>query len=72
MKYCPYLKKENIDLLGKQLLLFKATNMDSKMLSLIIVPALICRKLLNRYHRNPSGGHMGAYKTLHRLRMRLF
>ena len=59
-------------LLDNKLLLFKAMNMDSKIISFIIVPTSLRRTLFDHYHGGPSGGHMGEYKTLYRIRMTFF
>ena len=72
MSYRSYLKKGSIVLLGEKLLLFKDIHMVNKLLSLIIVPDTLRRTLFDHYHSGPSGGHMGEYKTLYRLRMRFF
>ena len=70
--YRNHIKKGHIVLLGEKLLLFKPINMDTKFISLILVPLSICRKLFDHYYAGPSGGHMGEYKTLYRLRLRFF
>ena len=46
--------------------------MEDKYIRLIIVPVSLRRRLFKHYHSGPSGGHMGTYKTLFRLRMRFF
>ena len=70
--YMPSIKKGNIVLLGDKLLLFKAMNMDSKIISFIIVPTSLRRTLFDHYHGGPSGGHVGEYKILYHIRMRFF
>ena len=45
---------------------------QSKALSLIIVPESIRKVLFDHYHGGPCGGHMGEYKTLYRIRLRFF
>ena len=71
ISYKQHLKKGHIVLLGGKLLLLKPINMDTILISLIIVPASIHRKLFD-HHAGPSDGHMGEYKTLYRLRLRFF
>ena len=46
--------------------------MQSKYITLLLVPLPLRRKLFSHYHAGPSGGHMGYYKTLFRLRLRFF
>ena len=46
--------------------------MADRCLGLIVVPVALRRKLFAHYHSGPSGGHMGTYTTLFRLRMRFF
>ena len=72
MSYRVYLEKGNIVLLGDKLLLFKTMSMDSKAISLTIVTISLRRTLFYYYHGGPSGGHIGEYKTLYRIRMRFF
>ena len=65
MSYMQHLKKCDIVLLGEQILLFKSVNMDTHLISLIIVPTSICRKLFDHYHTWPSGEHMEEYNMLY-------
>jgi hypothetical protein len=39
---------------------------------LIVVPLSLRRDIFSAYHASPSTGHMGIYKTLHRIRLRFF
>ena len=71
ISYIQHLKNSRIFLLGGKLLLLKHINMDTILISLIIVPTSIHRKLFD-HHAGPGGGHMGEYKTLYRLRLRFF
>ena len=70
MGYRLSLRKKLMHMLGGKLVLFKPVNMNSKYIILLVVPLSLCRKLFSHYHAGPSGGHMGKYKTLFRLRLR--
>ena len=59
-------------MLGNKFLLFKAINMNSRLLSLITVLESLRRSIFDHYHSGPSGGHMGEYKTLYRICIRFF
>ena len=72
MGYQQHLKKNIIHIMGDKLVLLKPVNTQSKYISLIIVPHVLRRKLFSHYHVGPSGGHLGAYKTLFRLRLSFF
>ena len=70
--YHRFLKKGQIQTLNGKLILFKPILNDSKHVGLIVVPSEMRRRLFNHYHAGPSGGHMGEYKTLYRMRARFF
>ena len=72
MGYQQHLKKCLIGLVGNKLMLFKPLTMDTKYIGLIVVPQSLRRTLFDHFHVGPSGGHMGTYKTLFRLKMRFF
>ena len=72
MSYRTHLTKGNIFLIRNKLLLFKAIAMNSKILSLTIVPSTIRRTLFDHYRSGPSGGYMGEYKTLYRMHIQFF
>ena len=72
MGYRQHLKKNMIQIMGDKLVLFKPINMASKYITLIITPILLRCTISSHYHASPSGGHMGEYKTLFRLRFRFF
>lgn len=57
-------------MLGDKLVLFKPVSMKSKYITLLVIPFSLRCKLFDHYHAGPTGGHMGEYKTLFRLRMR--
>ena len=70
--YRQHLKKNLIHIMGDKLVLFTLVNMQSKYVCLTILPQALRMKLFSHYHTGPSGGQMGAYKTLFRLRLRFF
>ena len=70
--YHRFLKRGQIQTLKGKLVLFKPILNETKHVGLIIVPSAMRRKLFTHYHAGPSGGHMGEYKTLYRLRARFF
>ena len=72
MGYRQHLKKNMIQIMGDELVLFKPINMASKYITLIITPISLRRSIFGHYHAGPTGGHMGKYKTLFRLRLRFF
>ena len=72
MGYHLPLRKILMHILGGKLVLSKPVDMNSKYITLLVVPLLLRRKLFSHYHAGPSGGHMGEYKTLFRLRLRFF
>ena len=61
-----------IHIMGNKLALFKPVNVNSKYITLLIVPEPLRRKLFSHYHAGPTRGHMGECKTLFWLRLRLF
>ena len=46
--------------------------MNSKDLALIVVPQSLWKWIFSHYHSGPTGGHMGEYKTLYRMRSRFW
>ena len=72
MGYRQHLKNNMIQIMGDKLVLFKPVNMASKYITLIITPDPLRRTIFSHYHASPSGGHMGTYKTMFRLRLRFF
>ena len=65
-----HLLANRITFRNDRLLVFKPIPMTSRAVSLIIVPTNLRRIVFEHYHGSPSGGHMGEYKTLYRLRLR--
>ena len=59
-------------LYNDRLVYFKPIHMESRYIALIFVRTVLRKKLFSQYHAGPSGGHMGEYKTLYRLRGRFF
>ena len=72
MSYRDHLRKGRIQNLNGRLVLMKPILMNTKHVALIIVPQELRRKIFSHFHAGPSGGHMGEYKTLFRLRLRFF
>ena len=72
MGYYQYLRKKLMHIMGNKLALFKPVNTNSKYITLIIVPEPLRHKLFSHYHAGPTGGHMGEYKTVFRLRLRSY
>lgn len=72
VEYRQRLLSNRIQLIHDKLVLYKPIFKDIKYVGLIIVPSDLRRKIFSHYHAGPSGGHMGEYKTLFRIRMRFF
>ena len=68
--YHSQLKIGSIRLVDGKLFLFKAIFRQIRYIGLIIVPEALRRPLFSHYHCGPTGGHMGEYKTLFRMRLR--
>ena len=66
------LKDNTIQIVNKNLVLFKLILANHRYAMLIIVPMSLRRKLFSHYHASPSNGHMGEYKTLYKIRLRFF
>ena len=60
----------HIQFLQGKLVLFKSILANTKYVGLIIVPPTLRKSLFSHYHAGPSGGHVGEYKTLYRMRAR--
>jgi hypothetical protein len=41
-------------------------------LLVLVTPPALRRLIFSAYHASPTAGHMGYYKTLHRIRLRFF
>ena len=72
VEYRSFLQDKFIGVLHDKLVYYKPIFRDSRHIALIIVPRLLRRKIFTHYHAGPSGGHMGEYKTLYRIRMRFY
>ena len=59
-----------VQLLHGKLVQYKPIFKDVKYVGLIIVPLSLRRVIFSHFHAGPTGGHMGEYKTLFRIRMR--
>ena len=59
-------------MLDDKLVYYKKTLTLSSCILRIVVPSSLRRDLFSAYHVSPAGGHMGEYKTLYRLKVRLF
>ena len=64
-------RRKNSKLNGK-LVLYKPILENQQYVVLIIIPQSLRRIVLIHFHAGPSGGPMGEYKTLHRMRLQLF
>ena len=71
-EYHTFLKQNLIGILHRKLVLYKPIFRHKRYVTLIIVPETLRRKIFSHYHAGPSGGHMGEYKTLFRIRMRFY
>jgi hypothetical protein len=70
--YRDYIRQDRLALHDGKLVVFQPVQNNSEMLMLIVVPLSLRRDIFSAYHASPSTGHMGIYKTLHRIRLRFF
>ncbi len=70
--YHTHLHRGEIHLLMNKLMLYKPVFQNLRYIGLIIVPESLRRTLFTHYHCGPTGGHMGEYKTLFRMRLRFY
>ena len=70
--YRDYVRQDRLSLVEGKLVVFQPVQNNTEMLMLIIVPLSLRRDIFSAYHASPSTGHMGIYKTLHRIRLRFF
>ena len=70
--YRDYIRQDRLSLLDGKLVVFQPVQNNQELLMLIIVPLSLRRDIFSAYHASPSTGHMGIYKTLHRIRLRFF
>ena len=66
------LRKILAHILCEKLNLFKLVNMNSRYITLTVVPLLLYWILFIHYHVGNFGEHMRKYKTLFRFRLRFF
>ena len=66
------LRENRIVLQSNRLVLLRPVPGTNRSLALIIVPSSLRDLMFRAYHAAPSAGHMDAYKTIHRLRLRFF
>ena len=59
-------------IIDHKLVFFKPIFQQTRYIGLIIVPTYLFRPMFSHYHAGPSAGHMGEYKTLFRMRLRIF
>jgi hypothetical protein len=70
--YRDYVRQDRLSLVDRKLVVFQPVQNNTEMIMLIIVPASLRRDIFSAYHATPATGHMGIYKTLHRIRLRFF
>ena len=66
-KYHLHLKIGYLKLYNDRLVYFKPILVESRYISLLVVPTGLQQQSFSHYHAGPSGGHMGEYNTLYRL-----
>ena len=59
-------------ILEDKLVYYERTLTSSSCILRIVVPSFLRRDLFSAYHASSTGGHMGEYKTLYRLKFRFF
>ena len=69
-EYHLYLKRTQIKCLHDKLILIKLIFKNIRYVGLIIAPLELGCVIFSHYHAGPSGGHMGGYKALFRIRTR--
>ena len=55
-----------------KLILLKPIFQNFRSIGLIVFPTSLIQNKISHYHARPTGGHMGEYKTLFRIRLRFF
>jgi hypothetical protein len=70
--YREHLRRNRMRVMNERLVILKPILMDKKHITLIVVPTGLRKQLFSHFHAGPSGGHMGEYKTLFRMRLRFF
>ena len=59
----------DVVIVGNKLMLSKPVNIATKYIGLVITPMILQRTLLENSHVGSSGGHMGTYITVFRLKI---
>jgi hypothetical protein len=54
---------------GSTIVLAAKPHHEHVLYMLIVVPQSLRRDVFSAYHATPIAGHMGVYKTLHRIRL---
>ena len=72
LEYRLNLRTHFISFLYNRMAVYKPVFKNVKYVGLIIVPYSLQRIIFSHYHSGPSGGYMGEYKTLFRIRMQFF
>ena len=72
MGFRKHLKDGQFRIQNGKLIMLQSILADNKTIILTVVPDSLRNKLFDRYHAGPTGGHMGEYKTLFRMRLRFF
>ena len=72
VEYRSHLKCNCIRIIHHKLVLLKPIFKDIKWVGLILVPTDLRQVIFSHFYAGPSGGNMGEYKTLFRIRMRFF
>jgi hypothetical protein len=62
-----HIRRDRLSLVKGKLVVFQPVQNNTEMLMLIIVPVSLRHDIFSAYHATPSAGHMGIYKTLHRI-----
>jgi hypothetical protein len=67
-----HLRTSSVEIAMGRLVLYLTLASEGQRLMLIVVPKSLRRDIFAAYHAAPTAGHMGPYKTLHRIRLRFF
>jgi len=66
----PYLRADAVSIVNDRLVLFQQLHSEDRKLMLIVVPTALRHTIFCAFHSAPMAGHLGTYKTLHRIRQR--
>ena len=69
--YHHFIRQNQLLIHQDRLAILQPVDHDRALLVLVTPPALH-RLIFSAYHASPTAGHMGYYKTLHRIRLRFF